>query len=231
MKIGVFGDSFVEHRTPYNIWWKYLDSTYGHTVECFGESGSSLIFSARKILDRYQNYDLVIWCVTTSNRLTVWHRANFKDIAIHVTGRHHQRHADPEIQQKINIAEQYINHVFDWQDGEFSGHCVIKTVQATVPNLLIVPSFPTPVYPDIENAGFNLFDLYQQETTTYFPDGREIAVIQDQYNDKRAGHFTDQTHQILAQLISQSLQPGIFSTSYKNFPPPTELFDSIFEKL
>jgi hypothetical protein len=230
MKIGVFGDSFADSNTSKSIWWKYLAEQYQHDVECFGESGSSLVFSATKLLNSYQNYDLVIWCATSSNRLTIWHRANFKEIPVHVTGRHHKTYSDPEIQEKINIAEQYINHVFDWPEGEFVGHCVVNTVQSIIPNLLIIPSFTTPIYYK-KDAGFNLYDLCSRETKTYFPNGKEIADIMDEYHDTRAGHFTAETHQTLAKLVSQSLRPGIFSTKYENFSPPVESFENIFLKL
>lgn len=231
MKIGVFGDSFADSQTNKDIWWKYLHSYYGHDVECFGECGAGLVFSARQIIELSKNYDLIIWCVTSSNRLTVWHRANFKEIAVHVTGRHHKTYPNKEIQEKINIAEQYLNQVFDWPDGEFVGQCIVEFVKSKVSNLLIIPSFSTPIYQDVSTAGFNLFDLCCKETATYFPDGRGIAEIQDQYRDLRAGHFTSQTHQQLAELISKSLTPGLFTTDYKNFSNPTELFENIFNKL
>jgi len=35
MKIGVFGDSFASNSGR-EIWWKYLETDYGHNVECFG---------------------------------------------------------------------------------------------------------------------------------------------------------------------------------------------------
>jgi hypothetical protein len=231
MKIGVFGDSFANSKTPNNIWWKYLASNYQHDVECFGEAGSGLVFSARQIVDLYKNYDLVIWCVTSPNRLTVWHRSNFKEIAVHVTGRHHKSYPDPEIQEKINVAEQYLTQVFDWPDGEFVGQCIMDFVKSKVPNLLIVPSFATPVYYNKDTIGFNLFDLCLKETAAYFPDGRGIAEIQDEYHDRRTGHFTTQTHQKLAELISKSLTPGIFTADYENFSRPVELFENIFTKL
>jgi hypothetical protein len=231
MKIGVFGDSFADSKTPKDIWWKYLANDYRHNVECFGEVGSGLVFSARKIIDLCKNYDLIIWCVTSPNRLTIWHRTIFKEIAVHVTGRHHKNYFNKEIQEKINIAEQYLTQVFDWSDGDFVGQCVVDFVKSKVSNLLIVPSFPTPIYQDASNAGFNLFDLCCKETVNYFPDGRAMAEIHDKYDDQRAGHLTTQTHQKLAELISKSLTSGLFTTDYKHFSKPVESFENIFIKI
>ena len=230
MKIGIFGDSFADSQTTKDIWWKYLNSYYHHDVECFGESGSSIVFSARQIIDLYKNYDLIIWCVTSPNRLTIWHRTIFKETAVHITGRHHKNHPDPEIQEQINIAEQYLTRVFDWPDGEFVGQCVVEFVKSKVSNLLIIPSFPAPIYQDAAKAKFNLFDLYCKETVNYFPGDQEIAEILDEYHDQRAGHFTTQTHQTLAKILTESLTPGIFETEYSNFLPPVELFENIFIK-
>jgi hypothetical protein len=230
MKIGVFGDSFADSKASGDIWWKYLNSYYHHNVECFGESGSGLVFSARQIVDLYKNYDLIIWCVTSPNRLTIWHRTIFKEIAIHITGRHHKNYPNPEIQEQIDIAEQYLTRVFDWQDGDFTGQCIVEFVKSKVPNLLIIPSFSSPIYKDAANAGFNLFDLCYKESINYFPNKQGLAEIIDEYYDKRAGHFTTQTHQTLAKLIAESLTPGIFETEYSNFLPPVELFENIFIK-
>jgi hypothetical protein len=127
------------------------------------------------------------------------------------------------------VAEQYLTQVFDWPDGEFVGQCIMDFVKSKVPNLLIIPSFPTPIYQDASNAGFNLFDLCGKETVNYFPDGRGLAEIYDEYVDQRAGHFTTQTHQKLAELISKSLTSGLFTTDYEHFSKPVESFENIFD--
>ena len=50
MKIGVFGDSYADKtQDELLIWWGILKQTTGHDVECFGESASSIMFSAKKM--------------------------------------------------------------------------------------------------------------------------------------------------------------------------------------
>ena len=227
MKIGIFGDSFAGPGST--VWWNFLKSNYGHDVECFGEPGSSLVFSARKILEKHHNYDLIIWCVTSSMRITVWHRSNYQEIPVHVTGRHHVINNDPEIQTKINATEQYLIHAWDAPDGEFVSTCVIKNVQNQVHNLLIIPCFPAPMN-HIMDLSFNLFDLCQQETDHYF-NGVPLGDVYDKYYDVREGHFTLSTHKKLAQLVAESLKPGIFTARYEDFPPPTESLDKVFRKI
>lgn len=228
MKIGVFGDSFAEHRAR-DIWWKYLEIDYGHEIECFGEGGSSIVFSAKKILEKFRNYELIIWCVTDSRRITVWHRANYKEIEVHVTGRHHKVHPDPEIQLKINATEQYLLEAWDAPDGEFVSECIIEYVKTKVPNILFVPCFGPPIYNDINQSKFDLITLCQRETNFYFPNV-ELADLYDNYTDLRPGHFTDITHKTLASQIAESLRPGVFISDYESFPAPTAPKDQIFRK-
>lgn len=226
MKIGVFGDSYAERRAS-NTWWGYL-SNYGHEVTCFGEGGSSIVWSAKQILDRAQNFDFIIWCVTSSNRITVWHRNNFTETYVHVLGTGGRFRDDPELQQKIEVTEKYIQLAQDEVDREFTAQCVVERVKQLVPNLLMVPCFARPVYDSVDSAGFNLFELYQKETSFYFPN-RDLHDINQKFNDLRLGHFCESTHLTLAEQISKSLTPGIFSCDYSLFSDPTTPFDEIFK--
>ena len=227
MKIGVFGDSFAEKNAE-KIWWKFLQG-YGHKVTCFGENGSSIVWSAKQILDTKNDFDFVIWCVTSSNRITVWHRANFTEKYVHVLGTDAKKHSDPEIQQKIDATEKFIQIAMDEPDREFVGKCVVEYVKTQVPNMLLIPCFPVPLYDSVENAGFNLFDLYQKETRYFFP-SKSHYDVQTEYRDLRQGHFCESTHVVLAEEISKSLHPGIFVSDYDKFPKPPGLFDQFFQR-
>ncbi len=227
MKIGVFGDSFAEKNAK-KIWWRFLQD-YGHEVACFGESGSSIIWSAKKIVDLQKDFDFVIWCVTESTRTTVWHRANYTETYVHVLGNTKKFHKNPEIQQKIDVTEKYIQIAMDEPDREFAGRCVVEYVKNQVDNLLLIPCFPAPLYDNIEKCKFDLFDLYIKETQWFFP-GQSIYDIQANYSDSREGHFCESTHAVLVQEISKSLSPGIFVCDYDKFPKPVEPFDQIFKR-
>ena len=221
MNIGVFGDSFADKYTTKNIWWKYLSSEYNHNVDCFGENGSSILFSAKQILQHHTSYEFIIWCLTNPPRITIHHN----DSAFHVTGRHHRVVKDVELQEKVNIAEQYLMKVIDVETMEFEGHCIAEYVRSKVPNMLIVPTFQTKYI----GKEFNLFNLCQQESFAYFPN-KSVADIYDDYSDLRAGHLSESTHRILAALISKSLHPGIFTANYTDFPLPTESFETVFRR-
>jgi len=70
MKIGVFGDSFaalkfIENTTP--SWVDILSEKYD--VTNFSLTGSSLFYSVQKFKSFHQDYDKIIFVVTTSGRL------------------------------------------------------------------------------------------------------------------------------------------------------------------
>ncbi len=221
MKIGVFGDSYANKDTNESIWWKYLNTKYLHQVECWGEAGSSLLFSAKLLYEHYKNYDLNIWCLTQPQRYTIRHNSN----NIHITGRHHCKVNNFDLQNKIDITEKFLNLVVDVDDAEFAAYCITEYLKNKIPNLLTIPTFATRYY----GKDFNLFDLCVQETSHYFTDP-DLASIYDHYIDMRSGHFTDETHSKLASLINNSLQPGTFTATYADFDAPTTTFEQIFKR-
>ena len=66
MKIGVFGDSFAEKNAK-KIWWQFLQN-YGHEVTCFGEGGSSIVWSAKQIIDAKNDFDFMWSYIIYSER-------------------------------------------------------------------------------------------------------------------------------------------------------------------
>lgn len=227
MKIGVFGDSYAEKNyqdssTPI-IWYSFLKN-YNHTVECFGESGSSILFSAELIKKHYQNYDLVIWCLTTPGRFSLPHTVN--DRSYHVTTANDTcTSKDFEIITKHKVCVEYLKYIFDWESENLVSKSLVLYLQSVCKNLLIVPCFPPPL-----NADFNLYKLCEWEADFYFP-GQSIPEIYQKYQDLRPGHITEENQKILAELINDKLTPGIFQTDYSNFIQPTLPIDKVFQKL
>jgi hypothetical protein len=85
-----------------------------------------------------------------------------------------------------------------------------------VPDMLLIPCFAVPLFDSVENAGFNLFELFEKETK-YFPPSK--------YFDVRQGHLRESTHVVLAEEISKSLHAGIFSSDYAKFLTPNVSVD------
>jgi hypothetical protein len=231
MKIGIFGDSFCNKNRldsdPPEIWYNFLQTDYGHSVDCFGEAGSSILFSANLIQQRAADYDLVIWCVTIPGRFSFPAAPEFitwQASAYHVTSTSDVCNVkDIDLANKHQAAIDYLKHIFDWPTDEFVGRAIVSYMQTLFPNIMIIPCFPGPL-----NAKFNLYDLSQREIDFYFP-GKDCTEIFQNYFDMRVGHLTLDHHKVLAQLINDNLEPGTFQTDYDNFSDPTIPRDDIFK--
>ena len=110
MRIGVFGDSFVE-KTRYT-WADRLQTQYGHEVIGHGASGSSLIWSARQVDYHAAEFDLVIWAMTNLPRLSV----QKTDKWYHFTEFSQPFPNDLEIDTKRKVFGQYLKYWHDWQN-------------------------------------------------------------------------------------------------------------------
>lgn len=224
MRIGVFGDSFAASRVECGsqIWWRHL-ARLGHDVTCHGAPGSSLDYSAKIIYAQGAQYDFVIWCATTPGRFSV----KVNDTWVHTSGNIRTGLAQ---EQAIGEAvETYKKYLFDWSTANLYGKAIIAYLQNQIPNMMIVPSFPPPIYTDQDPIGFNLFHLSERETLHYFPT-KSFADVMDQYHDLRPAHLTPQNNKILAELIAAKLEPGIFTADYQAFVTPDDDVNTVFEK-
>jgi hypothetical protein len=218
MKIGVFGDSYADKgfKTSSNlIWYNMLEHLYGHQVDCFGEGGSSIMFSADLIQQKAKDYDLVIWCLTNPGRFTLPHVINGRNIHI-TTSWDKCNIPDAEISKKHNVCIDYLKYIFDWNTESFIGKCIVSYLQNMHGNILVIPCFPAPL-----DAVFNLYTVCEQEANHYFP-GKTIPEIYQLYQDMRPGHLTIENQKILAELINANLNPGIFQAGYDDFVKPTQ---------
>jgi hypothetical protein len=224
MKIGIFGDSFcnkvrVNEPVPV-IWYNFLQKDFGHAIDCYGEAGSSILFSAQLIKQHAVNYDLVIWCVTTPGRFSF----PAGNQSYHVTtSSDAYRTDDPDLVKKHKVCVDYLKYVFDWESENLVGQALVTYIQTLFSNVMVIPCFSSPL-----STEFNLYDISQRELEFYFP-GKEPADIYKDYLDMRAAHLTLGNHKILAELVNDNLKPGVFQTSYDNFPDPTTPFDQIFK--
>ena len=221
MKIAVFGDSFAANTSAPHIWWKVLQS-FGHDITCYGESGSSLMFSAALVDQHAKNYDLAIWCTTTPGRFSVKVNNEYVHFCRTVV-------SDNLEVQKINQAvEDYRKYLFDWNTENLAGKAIIAYLEIKYKNIMVIPSFPPPVYTYPDPIGFNLYHLSEREAQTYFPK-LSLPEIYEKYHDLRSAHLTPINNVRLAEQVNQHLKPGLFQTAYENFDQPTDLVETVFE--
>ena len=222
MHIGVFGDSYAEKNCSGTIWWKSLRDDYLHDVECFGEGGSSILFSARMIMDLAQKFDLVIWCVTALGRFSL----PKKDGSYcHMSPTYITDNSDAEIDWKKKICIDYYLHIVENSDDVLINKGLISYICSEKNNIMIIPCFPDPL-----KQNFNLKDINVMEIQHFLP-GWDLPKFYQHYFDRRDGHLTPTNHRILAQEINQNLSPGIFQTSLDKFQKPTEKFEILFGTL
>jgi len=219
VNIGVFGDSYAEKKSSDTIWYHLLQNKYGHTVESFGEGGSSINFSARLIDRLATNYDLVIWCVTTPGRFSFLVDNHQHHVT---TAWDNYQGPNLEIAKKHQVSIDYLKYVFDWEEENFIGRSIVSYITTQHSNVMILPCFPPPL-----DAKFNLYTLCENEAQHYFP-SKTIPEIYQKYQDLRPGHISYENQEILAQLININLRPGIFQTEYTNFIKPSLPLEKVF---
>jgi len=222
MRIGVFGDSFADKHFD-DTWWAFLKN-YGHDVHCFGESGSSLAFSAGLLWTHALEFEHLIWCVTNVNRVSFRNQ----DKNYHVTNSFDAIDEDINIAKKQQISQAYLQHVHDSHGHEALGWLAVQGALQKFQNLTVIPCFETPVY-FMQEPGFNLCELSAREAQYYFP-GKDLYTIHQQYYDFRSAHFMPSTHLKLAEMINTAVMSGkkIFSADYSSFPPPTDSVEHRF---
>lgn len=225
MKIGIFGDSFATKYSTDQIWWRLLQTKYNHEVECFGESGSSIMYSIRKLFAHSYQFDFQILCLTTVGRYSVaLDQSNTKFLHLHQTDVNNKT-LSPENQQRLQILEQYKKIISDQWEEILIGTALVNFLLEKFPNLMIIPCFNCPL-----DRQFNLFKISQMELNFYFP-GLESEKIFAKYADLRPAHLTNQNNEILADQIDKNLHPGIFQIEPSLFVQPSEHVDKYFKVL
>jgi hypothetical protein len=231
MKIAVFGDSFANKTPPRTAWWQMLRS-HGHTVTSYGEAGSSINFSAKLLKEQHQDFDFVIWCITTPGRFSaqipgsdqMFHstRVITTDGTIHNRYKNNKISVDPAM---VTACQQYLKYFFDPDVENLIGTSLAHYFLNTIPNLMIIPCFQMPLQTE-----FNLSEIARREIQTVFP-RQELYSVYQSYRDIRTCHLTEKNNKILAELVCANLKPGIFTTEYTNFCFENISLDSILEPL
>jgi hypothetical protein len=216
MNIAVFGDSYAEKNAGPTAWWQVLKQ-HGHQVTSFGESGSSINFSAKLILEKYKDFDFIIWCITTPGRFSIeipgrpkiFHTNGMLSHTGVRTSTKTLADIDNEI---INTCQLYLKYVFDPDLENFLGKALANYFLQLISNLMIIPCFTPPL-----ETNFDLYTLCNKELQQVFPNMETHNIYESWQDIRQACHLTPQTNQTLAEIIANNLKSGIFSTDYSNF--------------
>lgn len=217
MRIGIFGDSYAEKNIGPSAWWRILGDDHGHDVTSFGAGGSSIIYSVQQIQQHHKDFDFNIWCLSCPGRFSIkiadddrggqfWHSPSVMNTQGDIYTK-----TDLVSPHIVGTCRDYLKYIFDPEEENLIGKALVHYALEQVPNLMVIPCF----YPPLQTP-FNLYQLCELELRTFFPD-KELHEIYKQYQDVRACHLSNTNNRILARLINQNLQPGIFSANYEEF--------------
>lgn len=220
MKIGVFGDSFChnyDNLGDKNYSWYNMLRSYGHDVTTFGRAGSSLLWSAKQIKQQYDKFDFVIWIITSPQRISI--ELDEKP--------YHMHFSSPDSngwlavrslkldssKDKMRAVEMWFKYLMDLNDQVLISQSLLCLYKNLYSNLLMLPGFQDSFYPfDTKPDMFNLYDLCVKEAMHYGAEKNNMLA-----RDIRLCHLSIENNAILARLINDNLQPGLFQTDYNNF--------------
>ena len=225
MKIGVFGDSFAAKHWFGDIWWQCLKD-HGHDVTSYGEAGSSILYSAKIIDQHAHKFDFLIWALTCPGRISL--KINDSEHAHLTFKKHPSKFCELEefdFKKKLQTYNDYLKYLYVADDENMIGQAMAHYFMQKYQNLMIVPCFWLPL-----QVKFNLYKLSEWELQHLFSENQSWDEIHQKYRDVRSGHLTNANNKILADLINQSLKPGIFQTEYSNFKSPDVPFDHLLHK-
>lgn len=229
MKIGVFGDSFAnwnDQNVPVGLWWEHFPNVKDFAVHA--TRGSSLIHSAMMLNARGRDYDLNIWCVTTTSRFSKvvndrW--VHFQVIGPGKKGVSSHIPLDSSEEFMYGVVADYYKYIYTYHEDLLQSQALVDHLTNKLGNVMVIPCFPQPM-----NTKFCLNDISMMEWEHYFPN-RDYSDIGTKYKDLRPGHITLENQRILCELISQKLEPGIFQTDLSHFSPPVGPVEKHFQKI
>lgn len=221
MKIGIFGDSYCDSKyTPaYPGWWQLLQQ-YSHDITCFGESSSSVLFSAKKIIEYGDKFDFIIWTVTTPFRIST----EINNEYYHFTNSNEHLDIDSAYFKHAQAARDYLHYLVNINEQVLVSKALVNYVESKFSNLMTIACFPDPLKVD-----FNLYNLCSWEAECYFP-GKQLHELYKEISDIRTCHLSIDNNKILAKLVAENLRPGTFVTDYSNFTKPKEPLEYYFKR-
>lgn len=218
MKIGVFGDSFANHKwNPSPTWVDILTQTYN--VSNFAEPGSSLFFSVDKFKRMHEKYDKVIFCITGPGRLLLPERSRIKYRNLNCNIKFNTAEdllADTELpHQYRKIAKAVYNYYIHVENSEYDHYVhelMIDDIKRIRPDGIFIDGMK------------DLNQVHHKENAHY----NKIDNI-EKYTDLRNCHLTETNNYILAEEMKKALEKGtyIFDVTPFNLEP-NEPFEKYF---
>jgi len=218
MKIAVYGDSFADERNIFypnnNYSWSNCLRNKGYDVTNYGRCASSLMYSYKKFMNTYKEYDKIIFLVTGMARFEVKGLPEFDSYIVYgildsLSKRENYNDTQREIIQACYMYYKYI--LDDEKEGLFET-LLLKELRNLRPDALFLPCFK-----DSMNQEENIIDL------NYFSDvDLEYFNLKDRGpEDRRYCHMNESNNQMLADKLDIWIQTNKFTLSKDDAVNPT----------
>ena len=200
MKIGIFGDSFAHNRSdnPTLSWPQILAKKY--EVENFSEPGSSLYFSVSELIKYHEQFDKIIFTVTTPGRLLLQDEINPRKKFIpnyhNAVIKKQMFNNDHKMIKIINAAMDYFLYIKNDEFDRFIHNLLIDEIEKIRPDTIIIPSFKE----SLKTDKVSMFNIQWKENLAwdYMP---EVAS----FTDRRNCHLTEENNLIFASKVEEWL--------------------------
>ena len=210
MKIGVFGDSYAEHKAhdPNHLqWWQYVQQECPDiSIDNYGQAGSSMYYTWKQFQDNYRKYDKVIVCMTTPNRLWMphlpedWNLEHVHDLDV-IKYRTSIPIGTRSIMKKA--LKSYYKYIVNEEEQTDNWYLQIADMMRTLPDGLYLSGFQFP-----------------KQISNYIP-LNEISNLDgdlmSNQQDPRANHFSDKNCRLFADKIVNWIQTNQFSLDITEF--------------
>lgn len=217
MKIGIFGDSFANHNFAHSekSWMNVLRDN--HDVSVFGEAGSSILFSAKRILWNYHDYDLIIWCLTGPWRYsieTVRPNIHVYNYDLPYTG---------PFADFVNTVKKF-KKIENREDEMIIGRALQSYVEKTAGKVMTIASVP-----EVLNDCTNMYRASELELQYFYPD-KTLDKILSTHDDIRECHLSPTNNQIFGEYVRDNLSTGLLNIDYSIFVKPNEPIETLLRK-
>ncbi len=228
MKIAVFGDSFagtiIDDK---EAWPDMLGGRY--TLQNFALGGTSLYWSIEKLIEKHEDFDTIIFFVTSKGRIEVAKQLippNDPDVFSYIAGftdahfRLERMNTWPRDGVDVEFwknayqaAIDYYKFFHNYKKETLIHQLLVNKIKEIRPDAIIINSFTD------EKIGMN--EIYQMENLSWNITPEEINT---NYYDKRSCHMTSRNNEIFSKEIENYIlgsRESDFEIRLEKFVAPT----------
>jgi hypothetical protein len=222
MKIGVYGDSFANPRQnlPGEVdisWWEWI-AHQGYSVTTHGRVATSLWYSMKKFLATHEQYDAVVFAVTSPYRFTIpphdelGFPENFRHIAGMFNIEFYLKDAskgkmDSSIIKILNSARDFILYIQDTEWELYAHKLMVDEIMRIRPDAVLIPCFDSSL-PDLQD-NIPLLRINWEENKSLGPDHeQQWEFLIRNYVDLRRCHMTEANNCMVGKKVLNCLESG-----------------------